>query len=298
MAAIGFIGLGNMGAPMAANLVKAGHRVIGYDVVANAGAALVQKGGHASATAPEAAGAGDVVITMLPAGPQVRQVYLGPDGVIARARRDALLIDCSTIDVETARAVAATAADSGLQMLDAPVSGGVIGAEAASLTFMVGGEAAAFARAEPILQAMGKTIVHAGPAGNGQTAKICNNMILGASMIAVCEGFALAEKLGLSVQTLFDICSKSTSQCWAMTGYCPVPGPVPAAPSNRGYAPGFTAANMLKDLRLAQQAAGATAAATPLGAAAANLYQLFVDSGAGGLDFSGIMRFLRRESLS
>ena len=179
-------------------------------------------------------------------------------------------------------------------MLDAPVSGGVIGAEAASLTFMVGGEAAAFARGEPVLRAMGKTIVHAGPSGSGQTAKICNNMILGASMIAVCEGFALAEKLGLPAQTLFDICSKSTSQCWAMTGYCPVPGPVPAAPSNRGYAPGFTAANMLKDLRLAQQAAGATAAATPLGAAAANLYQLYVDSGGGGLDFSGIMQFLRR----
>jgi 3-hydroxyisobutyrate dehydrogenase len=296
MATIGLIGLGNMGAPMAANLVKAGHQVTGFDIVASARAALAQKGGHAAASAPEAAGAGDIVITMLPAGPQVRQVYLGPDGVIARARRGALLIDCSTIDVETARAVAATAAEADLQMLDAPVSGGVIGAEAASLTFMVGGEAAAFARAEPILQAMGKTIVHAGPAGNGQTAKICNNMILGASMIAVCEGFALAEKLGLPVQTLFDICSKSTSQCWAMTGYCPVPGPVPAAPSNRGYAPGFTAANMLKDLRLAQQAAGATAAATPLGAAAANLYQLLVDSGAGGLDFSAIMRFLRRES--
>jgi 3-hydroxyisobutyrate dehydrogenase len=296
MATIGLIGLGNMGAPMAANLVKAGHQVTGFDIVASARAALAQKGGHAAASAPEAAGAGDIVITMLPAGPQVRQVYLGPDGVIARARRGALLIDCSTIDVETARAVAATAAEADLQMLDAPVSGGVIGAEAASLTFMVGGEAAAFARAEPILQAMGKTIVHAGPAGNGQTAKICNNMILGASMIAVCEGFALAEKLGLPVQTLFDICSKSTSQCWAMTGYCPVPGPVPAAPSNRDYAPGFTAANMLKDLRLAQQAAGATAAATPLGAAAANLYQLFVDSGAGGLDFSAIMRFLRRES--
>jgi 3-hydroxyisobutyrate dehydrogenase len=298
MATIGFIGLGNMGAPMAANLLQAGHRVTGYDVVASARAGLAQKGGQAAASPPEAAGSGDVVITMLPAGPQVRQVYLGPDGVIARARRGALLIDCSTIDVETARAVAATASDSGLQMLDAPVSGGVIGAEAGSLTFMVGGEAAAFARAEPILGAMGKTIVHAGPAGNGQTAKICNNMILGASMIAVCEGFALAEKLGLPVQTLFDICSKSTSQCWAMTGYCPVPGPVPAAPSNRDYAPGFTAANMLKDLRLAQQAAGATAAATPLGAAAANLYQLFVDSGAGGLDFSAIMRFLRRESLS
>jgi len=296
MATIGFIGLGNMGAPMAANLLKAGHQVTGYDIVASARAALTQQGGHAAASAAEAAAAGEIVITMLPAGPQVREVYLGAEGVIARAQPGALLIDCSTIDVETARAVAGMAADSQFLMVDAPVSGGVIGAEAGTLTFMVGGEVAAFARAEPILKAMGRTIVHAGPAGNGQSAKICNNMILGASMIAVCEGFALAEKLGLSVQTLFDICSKSTSQCWAMTGYCPVPGPVPAAPSNRGYAPGFTAANMLKDLRLAQQAAGATAAATPLGAAAANLYQLFVDSGAGGLDFSGIMRFLRQNS--
>jgi 3-hydroxyisobutyrate dehydrogenase len=295
MATIGFIGLGNMGAPMAANLLTAGHQVIGYDVVASACAALAQKGGRAAASAPEAAAAGEIVITMLPAGPQVRQVYLGPDGVIARERRGALLIDCSTIDVETARAVAAAAADSGFEMLDAPVSGGVIGAEAGTLTFMVGGEASAFARGESILQAMGKTIVHAGPAGNGQTAKICNNMILGASMIAVCEGFALAEKLGLPAQTLFDIASKSTSQCWAMTSYCPVPGPVPAAPSNRGYAPGFTAAMMLKDLRLAQQAAGATAAVTPLGAAAANLYQMLVDGGDGQLDFSGIMRFLRRQ---
>ncbi len=295
MATIGFIGLGNMGAPMAANLLTAGHQVIGYDVVAGACAALAQKGGRAAASAPEAAAAGEIVITMLPAGPQVRQVYLGSDGVIARARRGALLIDCSTIDVETARAVAAAAADSGFEMLDAPVSGGVIGAEAGTLTFMVGGEASAFARGESILQAMGKTIVHAGPAGNGQTAKICNNMILGASMIAVCEGFALAEKLGLPAQTLFDIASKSTSQCWAMTSYCPVPGPVPAAPSNRGYAPGFTAAMMLKDLRLAQQAAGATAAVTPLGAAAANLYQMLVDGGDGQLDFSGIMRFLRRQ---
>jgi 3-hydroxyisobutyrate dehydrogenase len=292
MATVGFIGLGNMGAPMAANLLKAGHQVTGYDIVASARDALVQKGGRAAATAAEAAAAGDIVVTMLPAGPQVREVYLGPDGIIAKAKPKALLIDCSTIDVETARSVAASAGESQLLMLDAPVSGGVIGAEAGTLTFMVGGEAGAFARAEPILQAMGRTIVYAGAAGSGQTAKICNNMILGASMIAVCEGFALAEKLGLPAQTLFDICSKSTSQCWAMTGYCPVPGPVPAAPSNRDYAPGFTAANMLKDLRLAQQAAGATATATPLGGAAANLYQLFVDSGAGGLDFSGIMRFL------
>ncbi len=293
MATIGFIGLGNMGAPMAANLVKAQHHVTGYDIVARAAEMLAAKGGHAAAGVDAAAAAGDVVITMLPAGPQVREVYFGPHGVLAHAKPGALLIDCSTIDVETARAVAQAAAEKGLQMLDAPVSGGVIGAEAATLTFMVGGEPAAFARGEPILRAMGKTIVHAGPAGNGQSAKICNNMILAASMIAVCEGFALAEKLGLSVQTLFDICSKSTSQCWAMTGYCPVPGPVPAAPSNRGYAAGFTAANMLKDLRLAQQAAGATATATPLGAAAANLYQLYVDGGGGPFDFSGIMQLIR-----
>lgn len=294
MATIGFIGLGNMGTPMAANLIKAGHQVTGFDIAASSTKALAERGGQAAPSAPEAAAAGEIVLTMLPAGPQVRQVYLGPDGVIARARKDALLIDCSTIDVETARAVAAAAAEAGFGMLDAPVSGGVIGAEAASLTFMVGGEAAAFARGEPILRAMGRNIVHAGPSGAGQTAKICNNMMLAVSMIGVCEGFALAEKLGLSSQTLFDICSTSTSQCWAMTSYCPMPGPVSAAPSNRGYAAGFTAANMLKDLRLSQQAAGATAAATPLGAAAANLYQLFVDSGAGGLDFSGIMRLLRR----
>ena len=294
MARIGFIGLGNMGAPMAANLLKAQHQVTGFDLVAKAVSALADQGGRVAPSAPDAAAAGEIVITMLPAGPQVRQVYLGPDGVIARAQKGALLIDCSTIDVETARAVAAAAAEAGLQMLDAPVSGGVLGAEAATLTFMVGGEGAAFARAEPILKAMGRNIIHAGPSGAGQTAKICNNMMLAVSMIGVCEGFALAEKLGLSAQTLFDICSTSTSQCWAMTGYCPVSGPVPAAPSNRGYAAGFTAANMLKDLRLSQQAAGATGAVTPLGSTAANLYQLFVDTGAGGLDFSGIMEFLGR----
>jgi len=203
------------------------------------------------------------------------------------------LIDCSTIDVETARAVAASAAEAGLQMLDAPVSGGVIGAEAGSLTFMVGGEAAAFARAEPILGAMGKTIVHAGPAGNGQTAKICNNMILGASMIAVCEGFALAEKLGLDWQKLFDISSKSSGQCWSLTNYCPAPGPVPSAPSNRDYQAGFTTAMMLKDLKLAQQATRAADAVTPLGAEAAALFQLAHNSGLGHKDFSVIFRIIR-----
>ena len=293
MATIGFIGLGNMGAPMAANLVKAGHRVTGFDLVSKAVERLAAKGGTAAASAAAAAGS-EIVITMLPAGPQVRSVYLGHDGLLAHARKDALLIDCSTIDVETARAVAAAAAEVGFDMLDAPVSGGVGGAEAATLTFMVGGEEAVFSRARPILEAMGRTIVHAGPAGNGQAAKICNNMMLGVSMIAVCEAFSLAERLGLEAQTLFDISAKSSGQCWALTSYCPVPGPVPASPANRDYAPGFTAAMMLKDLRLAQQAAGASAAPTPLGAAAANLYQLFVDEGAGGRDFSAIYRFIRK----
>jgi len=294
MATIGFIGLGNMGAPMAANLIKAGHQVTGFDVVPKAVEALVEKGGLAAASAADAAAAGELVITMLPAGAQVRSVYLGESGVLANARKDALLIDCSTIDVETARGVAAAAAEARFDMLDAPVSGGVAGAEAAGLTFMVGGEAEVFARARPVLAAMGRTIIHAGPAGNGQAAKICNNMILGVSMIAVCEAFSLAERLELPAQTLFDITAKSSGQCWALTSYCPVPGPVSSSPANHDYAPGFTAAMMLKDLRLAQQAAGATAAPTPLGAAAANLYQMFVDDGAAGLDFSGIYRLFRK----
>jgi 3-hydroxyisobutyrate dehydrogenase len=292
MTAIGFIGLGNMGAPMAANLVKAGHLVTGYDIVPAAVAAFTSAGGRAAASAAEAVAAGDVVVTMLPAGPQVREVYLGNGGVLGRARKSALLIDCSTIDVDTARAVAAAANEAGFDMLDAPVSGGTAGATAATLTFMVGGGEAAFARAQPVLEAMGRTIVHTGPAGNGQAVKICNNMLLAVSMIGTCEAFTLAQKLGLTPQTLFDVVSKSTGQCWALTGYCPVPGPVPSSPANRDYAAGFTAAMMLKDLRLAQQAAGATAAPTPMGAAAAALYQLFVDAGAGGLDFSAIYRFI------
>jgi 3-hydroxyisobutyrate dehydrogenase len=294
MTTIGFIGLGNMGAPMATNLIKAGHQVSGFDIVAGRAEELRTKGGRAAATMADAAAAGEIVITMLPAGPDVRSVYLGDAGVLAHARKDALLIDCSTIDVETARAVAVAASQAGFAILDAPVSGGVIGAETAGLTFMVGGSVAAFQRGQPVLAAMGRTIVHAGPAGNGQAAKICNNMILGASMIAVCEAFSLAERLGVAAQTLFDISAKSSGQCWALTSYCPVPGPVPASPANRDYVAGFTAAMMLKDLRLAQQAAGASNAATPLGAAAANLYQLFVDEGSGGLDFSGIYRFIRK----
>jgi 3-hydroxyisobutyrate dehydrogenase len=294
MTAIGFIGLGNMGTPMAANLVKAGHQVTGFDLVPAAVRALTAAGGRAAASVAEAIAAAEIVITMLPAGPQVREVYLGNGGVLGRAKKGALLIDTSTIDVDTARLVAAAAKEAGFDMLDAPVSGGTAGAAAASLTFMVGGEAAAFARAQPVLEAMGRTIIHTGPPGNGQAVKICNNMMLAVSMIGTCEALTLAQKLGLSSQTMFDVVSKSTGQCWALTGYCPVPGPVPSSPANRDYAPGFTAAMMLKDLRLSQQAAGAAAAPTPMGAAAAALYQMLVDDGAGALDFSAIYRFIAK----
>jgi len=293
MAKIGFIGLGNMGLPMAQNLVKAGHTVRGFDVTAAAADKLVAAGGAAANSAADACKDADIVITMLPAGEQVREVYLSPDGVLPAAGEGTLLIDSSTIDVESARAVANAALARGLAMIDAPVSGGVAGAQGGTLTFMVGGPDEAFARARPLLEAMGRTIVHAGAAGNGQAAKICNNMVLGASMIVVSEAFLLAEKLGLDAQKLFDISSKSSGQCWSMTSYCPVPGPVPTSPANRDYQAGFTAAMMLKDLKLAQEAARATHARTPLGAGAAAVYEQFVGSGDAAVDFSGIIRFLR-----
>jgi 3-hydroxyisobutyrate dehydrogenase len=293
MARIGFIGLGNMGLPMAQNLIKAGHQVEGVDVTTVATDKLKAAGGAVAETAKIAAARADVVITMLPAGAHVRDVYLGTGGIVENANAGTLLIDCSTIDVETARAVAAAAEEKGLLMLDAPVSGGVGGATAGTLTFMVGGSERAFVRAESILQQMGKTIVHAGGAGNGQAAKICNNMILGISMIAVSEGFVLAEKLGLDKQKLFDIASKSSGSCWSMVNYCPVPGPVPTSPANRDYQAGFTAAMMLKDLALAQDAANTAGAATPMGAEAAALYRLYVGQGEGGRDFSGIVNFIR-----
>src|SRR5262247_292973 len=295
MARIGFIGLGNMGLPMAQNLLKAGHQIEGVDVNPAAVAKLRAAGGAGVETAKSAAARADVVITMLPSGKEVRDVYLGSSGIVENANPGTLLIDSSTIDVETARAVAAEAEKKGLLMLDAPVSGGVGGATAATLTFMVGGSAQAFARAETILQKMGKTIVHAGGAGNGQAAKICNNMILGVSMIAVSEAFVLAEKLGLDHQKLFDISSKSSGQCWSMTTYCPVPGPVPTSPANRGYQAGFTAAMMLKDLKLAQDAARAAKSATPLGAAATELYGSFAGEGHAGEDFSAIIRWIRSD---
>ncbi|HWP25335.1 MAG TPA: 3-hydroxyisobutyrate dehydrogenase [Xanthobacteraceae bacterium] len=293
MARVGFIGLGNMGFPMALNLLKAGHTVTGFDLNQAQVKKFTEAGGKAAPDVATAASAGEVVITMLPAGQEVREVYLGTGGVLSAARPGSLLIDSSTIDVETARAVAAAAEAKGFAMLDAPVSGGVAGAQAATLTFMVGGSGEAFARAKPVLEAMGKNIVHAGGAGNGQAAKICNNMILGISMIAVSEAFVLAEKLGLEGQKLFDIASKSSGQCWSLTSYCPVPGLVPTAPSNRGYQAGFTAAMMLKDLKLAQEAARAAGAATRLGAEATAIYERYVDGGDAGKDFSGIIQFVR-----
>ena len=294
---IGFIGLGNMGGPMAANLVKAGHEVTGFDLSRPALDMLAKAGGKPATTVAAAAADAEIIITMLPAGPHVRLVYAGEGGVLGAANKDTLLIDSSTIDVDTARAVTEAASKRGFDMLDAPVSGGVGGAVAGTLTFMVGGSATGFDRARPVLESMGKTIVHAGPSGNGQAAKICNNMILGVSMIAVCEAFALADRLGLDRQRLFDISSKSSGQCWSMTSYCPVPGPVPSSPANRDYQAGFTADMMLKDLKLAQHAAQASGAVTPLGAAAAALYQMLANSGRGAKDFSAIFQMLHAGQL-
>ncbi len=292
MATIGFIGLGNMGRHMARNLVKAGHAVKGFDTVPALVEAAVGRGAAAAASVADAATGVEAVITMLPAGEQVRDVYLGSAGVLAAAGSGTLLVDSSTIDVQSAREVTAAAAERGLDMLDAPVSGGVGGAEAGTLTFMAGGSAQAFERAKPYLQAMGKNIVHAGGPGNGQAAKICNNMLMGISMIGTCEAFNLGQKLGLDPQTLFDIASTSSGQCWSVTSYCPVPGPVPASPANRDYQPGFTVAMMLKDLKLAQQAAHSVGASTPLGKDAAALYEQLSAKGQDALDCSSMFRLI------
>ena len=290
MTDIAFIGLGNMGGPMAANLVKAGHNVTGFDLVPascdQARADGIAVAGSAQESVREAA----IVITMLPAGKHVLSVW---SDILPAVKPGALVIDCSTIDVDSARKAHALAQEKGLPSLDAPVSGGVGGAKGATLTFMAGGTAEAFARAEPILTQMGRKVVHCGEAGAGQAAKICNNMILGISMIGVAEAFVLAERLGLSHQALFDVASTSSGQCWSLTTYCPVPGPVPASPANNGYKPGFAAALMLKDLKLAQEAALASGATTPLGAEAAQLYALFNSAGHEGDDFSGIINFIR-----
>ncbi len=291
MASIGFIGLGLMGQPMAANLVKAGHRVMGFDLIAANLKNAAANGATPSASAADAVREADVVVTMLPAGKDTLAVWGG--GIMQAARPGTLFIDSSTIDVGSARAAHDIAGKAGMLSLDAPVSGGVGGAEMGTLTFMCGGAAAAFDKAKPVLEGMGKRIVHCGDAGAGQSAKICNNMILGISMIGVCEAFALAEKLGLSHQALFDVASTSSGQCWSLTSYCPVPGPVAAAPSNRDYKPGFSSALMLKDLKLAQEAAATAGASTPLGAAAAQLYGMHNAWGEGGADFSAIIHLLR-----
>jgi 3-hydroxyisobutyrate dehydrogenase len=249
----------------------------------------------AAASAQDAAAATSVTITMLPAGAQVREVYTGENGIIAAAPEGALLIDCSTIDVATAREVHQAAAEAGRAMLDAPVSGGVAGAAAGTLTFMAGGSEDAFARARPALEAMGRTIVHAGGPGNGQAAKVCNNMILGISMIAVAEAFSLGEKLGLDAKTFFEITSKASGSCWAMLNHLPVPGIVETSAANRDFKPGFAAAMMVKDMGLSQEAAGQVGAATPLGAVAAALYGEFVESGHGGLDYSAIIQLIQGE---
>ena len=294
MAEVAFIGLGNMGLPMALNLVRAGHGVTGFDLSPAAREAATAAGLALADSALDCVRQAKVVVTMLPAGKHVRAVWEEIAGAVPEG---ALLIDSSTIDVESARAVHELAGAQGLLALDAPVSGGTGGAVAGTLTFMCGGTAEAFAAGKPVLEAMGKRIVHCGGAGAGQAAKVCNNMILGATMVATCEAFVLAEKLGLDHQALFDVVSTSSGQSWSTTSYCPVPGPVPASPANKGYKPGFAAALMLKDLLLSQEAAASAGAVTPMGAAAAGLYQRFVAEGSGEVDFSGIIGFLREGTL-
>lgn len=295
MAKIGFIGLGNMGLPMARNLLKAGHQVAGFDLSDAACAALVEAGGRRAADTADAVADADAVVTALPAARHVRGVYQGQGGILDKARPGTLFIDCSTIDVDTARAVIAEAEERGQKMIDSPMSGGVGGATAGTLTFMVGGSEEAFAAARPVLQAMGKNIFHAGAAGAGCAAKICNNMMLAIQMIAVSEGFNLAEKLGLEAQKLYDISSTATARCWSLNDYCPAPGPVPTSPANRDYQPGFAAALMLKDLRIAMQAAQAAGAHTPMGAQATQIYSLMDLAGQADRDFSGVIRLLRGE---
>jgi 3-hydroxyisobutyrate dehydrogenase len=290
MTTIAFIGLGNMGGPMAGNLVKAGHEVRAFDLSQVSKDAAAELGVGIAGSAQEAVADAEIVVTMLPAGKHVLSVWAD---ILPQVKPGALLIDSSTIDVESARKAHALAAERGCLSLDAPVSGGVGGAKGGTLTFMVGGTEEAFTIGEPVLAKMGRRIVHCGAAGNGQAAKICNNMILGISMIGVSEAFVLAEKLGLSHQALFDVASTSSGQCWSLTTYCPVPGPVPTSPANNDYRAGFASALMLKDLKLAQQAAQAAGAATPLGAAAAQLYGIHNAWGEGDADFSAIIHLLR-----
>jgi 3-hydroxyisobutyrate dehydrogenase len=291
MARVAFIGLGNMGGGMAANLVKAGHQVAAFDLSEDALSKAEANGCTRVASAEEAVANAEAVVTMLPAGKHVRQVY--ETSVIGKAPASAILMDCSTIDVGTAREVIGLAEAGGYRMADAPVSGGIAAAEGGTLTFMVGGSGEAFEAARPFLEQMGKAVIHAGGAGAGQAAKICNNMLLGASMVATCETFVMAQKLGLDPQTFFDISSKASGQCWSMTSYCPLPGVGPVTPADRDYEGGFAAALMLKDLRLAMEAAQSVDAYTPMGAHAEELYARFAEAlGGGGKDFSGIIKMI------
>jgi 3-hydroxyisobutyrate dehydrogenase len=293
---IAFIGLGNMGGGMAANLVKAGHQVHAFDLAETAAALAKANGCVIFDTVKRAVQGVDAVVSMLPNGAIVESVY--SSDVIGAAPAGALFLDCSTIDVATARKMIEAATAAGYAMVDAPVSGGIAAANAGTLTFMVGGTDEAFVRAEPVLAAMGKAVIRAGDAGAGQGAKICNNMLLGASMIATCEAFALAEKLGLDLQTFYDISSKASGQNWSMTSYCPVPGIGPHSPADSDYAGGFAAALQLKDLKLAMDAAGSVGANVPMGARAAQLYQQMTDNGQGGMDFSGIILALKSGTIS
>ena len=292
MAKIGFIGLGNMGLPMAKNLLAAGHAVTGFDLNAGALDALAEAGGVKADSPADAVADAEIVVTALPAARHVKSVYCGQGGILDKAARGSVFIDCSTIDTDSAREVIAEAEERGQMMIDSPMSGGVGGATAGTLTFMVGGSDAAFAAAKPALEAMGKNILHAGGAGAGSAAKICNNMMLAIQMISVAEGFSLAEKLGLDAQKLYDISSTATARCWSLNDYCPVPGPVPTSPANRDYQPGFAAALMLKDLRIAMEAAQGSGAATPLGAHATQIYSMMDLAGQADLDFSGVIKFI------
>ena len=295
MAEVTFIGLGNMGLPMAMNLLKSGHSVTGFDLAEDQVKILTDAGGKSTNDINQAIQTSDVVVTMLPSGKIVKSIYLGDKGIIKNAPENLLLIDSSTIDVETAREVSIEAINKNLRIVDAPVSGGVGGAQAGTLTFMVGGEKESFDSAKEFLDIMGGNIIYAGLSGNGQAAKICNNMLLGISMIGTAEAFNLAENLGLDAQTFFDISSTASGQCWSMTSYCPVPGPVPSSPANNGYRPGFSAALMLKDLRLSQEAASMTTSLTPLGANATSIYEEIENLGQENIDFSGVIKLLQNK---
>jgi 3-hydroxyisobutyrate dehydrogenase len=294
MARVGFIGVGNMGGPMARNLIRAGHSLKVYDLSQEAVSFVVQSGAAAASSVKDAAGGVDFVVTMLPAGADVGSAFLA-DGIIDAADRGTVLIDCSTIDVDTARAVHAVAAERGHAMLDAPVSGGVAGADAATLTFMCGGDETVFRKALPLLQAMGKNIVHCGGAGFGQVTKICNNMVAGTIALSVAEAFVMGEKLGVGRQTLYDVLSTSSASSFILSKMCPMPGPVPDSASSNGFKPGFTAKLMLKDLRLSQAAAQMAGTATPLGAAATAAFAMHVANGFGDLDMSSIVKLINPE---